>query len=264
MPLSIHCSRLGQIPSAGGSSNSTMFLSRYWGWNWAVFIWTDCWTSGTQWKAQPFFEALESLKTPYTISPAAQTLAQLKQQTPSAQALQHQLDHYQLSQDCFSSLGRSQISTPYVFVQIQPVQVYVFNTGFQIRHSHLFSLEELSVRLYKKHSLWSSTCQNLWPKPVQKFMCHASARTYTVKKGQWIQIIDVSGKQCSDFLAFDQHALAQGVEIGLDAVATRTVLGRRTQTWITFSFLWYRHAKPSRSSTRYCRTPWYVFNCLQP
>ncbi len=53
----------------------------------------------------------------------------------------------------------------------------------------------------------------------------ATARTYEVKAGEWIQIIDVAGKQCSDFLAFDRQALEQGHEVGLDALATRTVLG---------------------------------------
>lgn len=53
----------------------------------------------------------------------------------------------------------------------------------------------------------------------------ASARSYEVQAGEWIQIIDVSGKQCSDFLAFDREALEHGKEIGLDATATRSVLG---------------------------------------
>ena len=56
-------------------------------------------------------------------------------------------------------------------------------------------------------------------------IAHATARTYEVKKGEWIQIIDVSGKQCSDFIAFDKQALEQGVVLGLDATATRTVMG---------------------------------------
>ncbi|HAD31708.1 MAG TPA: aminomethyltransferase, partial [Methylophaga sp.] len=53
----------------------------------------------------------------------------------------------------------------------------------------------------------------------------ASAKTYEVQKGEWIQIIDVHGKQCSDFVAFDKQALEQGIEVGLDATATRTVMG---------------------------------------
>jgi aminomethyltransferase len=53
----------------------------------------------------------------------------------------------------------------------------------------------------------------------------ATAQTYEVKKGEWIQIIDVSGKQCSDFIAFDKQALEQGSVLGMDATATRTVMG---------------------------------------
>ncbi|EGD57579.1 glycine cleavage T protein (aminomethyl transferase) [Novosphingobium nitrogenifigens DSM 19370] len=53
----------------------------------------------------------------------------------------------------------------------------------------------------------------------------ADARAFRVKAGDYIQIIDVEGKQCSDFLAFDADALGQGVELGLDATVTRTLMG---------------------------------------
>ncbi|CAN3127243.1 DUF1989 domain-containing protein [Mycobacterium sp. smrl_JER01] len=53
----------------------------------------------------------------------------------------------------------------------------------------------------------------------------ATACSYQVKTGQFIQIIDVAGRQCSDFLAFDARALADGREFGLDATTTRTVGG---------------------------------------
>jgi aminomethyltransferase len=52
----------------------------------------------------------------------------------------------------------------------------------------------------------------------------ASARAYRVAAGDYIQIIDVEGKQCSDFLAFDAAALADGQEFGLDAATTRTLM----------------------------------------
>lgn len=62
--------------------------------------------------------------------------------------------------------------------------------------------------------------------PVQEIhVPHSSARVYRVKAGEWIQIIDVAGKQCSDFIAFDAQALERGEEITLDAVATRTLAG---------------------------------------
>ncbi len=53
----------------------------------------------------------------------------------------------------------------------------------------------------------------------------AQAKAYRVKAGDYIQIIDVAGRQCSDFLAFDAAALARGEEFGLDATTTRTLMG---------------------------------------
>ena len=53
----------------------------------------------------------------------------------------------------------------------------------------------------------------------------ASALSYEVRAGEYIQIIDVQGKQCSDFLAFHAGKLQAGVERGLDGVVTRTLMG---------------------------------------
>jgi aminomethyltransferase len=58
----------------------------------------------------------------------------------------------------------------------------------------------------------------------------ATAEAYHVAAGDYIQILDVEGRQCSDFLAFDAHALAQGRELGLDTTATRTLMGRSSST----------------------------------
>ena len=52
-----------------------------------------------------------------------------------------------------------------------------------------------------------------------------TAQSYTVKEGQYIQIVDVEGRQCSDFLAFNARKLDKGVERGLDLSATRTFMG---------------------------------------
>ena len=53
----------------------------------------------------------------------------------------------------------------------------------------------------------------------------ASAIAYEVKAGEYIQVIDVSGRQCSDFLAYDSGLLQRGIERGLDATTTRTLMG---------------------------------------
>jgi aminomethyltransferase len=53
-----------------------------------------------------------------------------------------------------------------------------------------------------------------------------TARSYTVAKGQTIQVIDVAGRQCSDFVAFNRRALDRGIEQELDPTVTRTLGGR--------------------------------------
>ncbi len=53
----------------------------------------------------------------------------------------------------------------------------------------------------------------------------ATAASYEVKEGEYIQIIDVQGKQCSDFLAFNRDKLERGLERGLDATTTRSLMG---------------------------------------
>ncbi len=54
----------------------------------------------------------------------------------------------------------------------------------------------------------------------------ATATAYRVAAGDYIQIVDISGKQCSDFIAFDAAGLAAGEEWGIDATATRTLMGQ--------------------------------------
>ena len=53
----------------------------------------------------------------------------------------------------------------------------------------------------------------------------ATASSYEVGAGQWIQVIDVDGRQCSDLVAFNAHRLQEGKERGIDPTTTRTLLG---------------------------------------
>ncbi len=52
-----------------------------------------------------------------------------------------------------------------------------------------------------------------------------TAEAYEVKAGEFIQIIDVQGRQCSDFQALSVAGLDRGHELCLDATATRTLMG---------------------------------------
>ena len=51
-----------------------------------------------------------------------------------------------------------------------------------------------------------------------------TARAFEVKAGDYIQVIDVEGKECSDFQCFDAQQLQAGVERCLDATTTRTLM----------------------------------------
>ena len=62
--------------------------------------------------------------------------------------------------------------------------------------------------------------------PVQDLLVkNATARAYAVKAGQYIQIVDVDGKQCTDFQCFSQAKLDQGLQLPLDVTTTRTLMG---------------------------------------
>ncbi|OQM76207.1 DUF1989 domain-containing protein [Manganibacter manganicus] len=53
----------------------------------------------------------------------------------------------------------------------------------------------------------------------------ATAEAYFVKAGDYIQIIDVDGRQCTDFQCFSARKLDKGRDLALDVTATRSVMG---------------------------------------
>lgn len=62
--------------------------------------------------------------------------------------------------------------------------------------------------------------------PVADIRVHTqTAESFFVKAGDYIQIIDVDGRQCSDFECFSARKLDQGIEHALDVTTTRTLMG---------------------------------------
>ncbi|MFP7674880.1 trimethylamine-oxide aldolase Tdm [Marivita sp. S0852] len=51
----------------------------------------------------------------------------------------------------------------------------------------------------------------------------ATAEAYFVKAGDYIQILDVDGRQCTDFQCFDARKLDKGIAHPLDVTTTRTI-----------------------------------------
>ncbi|MGC3937617.1 DUF1989 domain-containing protein [Roseobacter sp. EG26] len=62
--------------------------------------------------------------------------------------------------------------------------------------------------------------------PVSDIRIHTqTAEAYFVKAGDYIQIIDVDGRQCTDFECFSARKLDKGIEHALDVTTTRTLMG---------------------------------------
>ncbi len=53
----------------------------------------------------------------------------------------------------------------------------------------------------------------------------ATAQSYLVKAGEYLQVLDIEGRQCSDFQAFPLAQLDRGIERCLDMTTTRTLMG---------------------------------------
>lgn len=66
------------------------------------------------------------------------------------------------------------------------------------------------------------------PEPFGKIrdewrVSRGTAKAYEVKKGQFLQVIDVEGQQCSDFMAMRSQALDEGLERYIDSTVSRTM-----------------------------------------
>jgi aminomethyltransferase len=64
------------------------------------------------------------------------------------------------------------------------------------------------------------------------------AKAYEVKAGEFIQILDVKGRECSDFQAFSLRALDRGLEREIDPTTTRSLMGSLYPSPGIFSKYW--------------------------
>ena len=68
------------------------------------------------------------------------------------------------------------------------------------------------------------------PDPLADPLVHINiqpgeAKPYMVKEGEFIQVLDVQGRECSDFQAFSLRALDKGLERDIDPTTTRSLMG---------------------------------------
>lgn len=157
------------------------------------------------------------------------TQAQLQQGRASATRLQQQFLTWGLTETQLQqSLHLEADQLPCMIGatdQTGPINLVVIAPGTDMLPEQQAAVTELNVTLWLLPERAPELPDPL-AEPVQDIhVPHSSARVYRVKAGEWIQIIDVAGKQCSDFIAFDEAALAEGDEVTLDAGATRTLAG---------------------------------------
>ncbi|KJE34849.1 aminomethyltransferase [Thalassospira sp. HJ] len=76
------------------------------------------------------------------------------------------------------------------------------------------------------HDTYSFALPDPLADPVVDLRVHSStAEAYEIKAGDYIQILDVDGRQCTDFQCFDARKLDRGIQNPLDVTTTRTLMG---------------------------------------
>lgn len=161
----------------------------------------------------------------FPVASADSTLRQLAEGSPAAQRLQDCFDRWRvpagyLEQALVFAAGE----LPQLPIAADAVLI-IIAAGERMLVDQQQAPSELLVELYCSQSQYGDLPEPLAPVLAEYRVAHSSALVYEVQAGQWIQVIDVEGRQCSDLIAFDLDALRAGQEVMLDATATRTVQG---------------------------------------
>ncbi|MGB1388152.1 MAG: DUF1989 domain-containing protein [Paracoccaceae bacterium] len=81
--------------------------------------------------------------------------------------------------------------------------------------------------------------------PLQDFnILPGNATAFEVRKGEFIQVLDVQGRECSDFQAFSRRALDSGLEREIDPTTTRSLMGSLYPNPGIFSKYWSVDQEP--------------------
>ncbi|MEM7242802.1 MAG: DUF1989 domain-containing protein [Pseudomonadota bacterium] len=83
------------------------------------------------------------------------------------------------------------------------------------------------IRISKKPA--GNALEEFLPEPLgdirEEFtVAKGTAQSYTLREGEYVQIIDAEGQQCSDFMAFRSKGLDRGEEWMIDTTSTRSMV----------------------------------------
>ncbi|SLN40655.1 DUF1989 domain-containing protein [Pseudooctadecabacter jejudonensis] len=106
-----------------------------------------------------------------------------------------------------------------------PAALWVINVSRVA--DHVAGVSSGAVEVHVKRAAASNL---VLPPPLGKLrdeftVSRATAQAYRLNKGETVQVIDVDGQQCSDFMAFRSRGLDAGVEQLIDSTVTRSMVG---------------------------------------
>ncbi len=159
------------------------------------------------------------------VAPARATLDLLEEDGTASARLGYSLQRWKISgEQLEQALVYRAADLPDVEIQKDGVLV-IIAAGTRMQVDQQQPPTELTVEVWCSQSEYNDLPEPL-AEPVAEYrIANSTAGVYEVKAGQWIQVIDVEGRQCSDLIAFDLAALREGREVMLDATATRSVQG---------------------------------------
>lgn len=88
---------------------------------------------------------------------------------------------------------------------------------------------DLEIKVQRKN-INNNKLEYFLPEPMsdtkeEYLIKDSTALAYEVKVGDFIQVIDIYGQQCSDFMAFNAPHLQHGKEFSIDTTVTRNIVG---------------------------------------
>ena len=115
------------------------------------------------------------------------------------------------------------------FIAIEDGFIIFAATGEDMQVDHQNSPTDIEV-LIERNNNTQNKLEKFLPEPLantkDEFLIkNSTAMTYEIKKGDYIQIIDLYGRQCSDFMAFDSNELQKGKESSIDTTVSRAIHG---------------------------------------
>jgi aminomethyltransferase len=103
----------------------------------------------------------------------------------------------------------------------------------------------LSIQRANPGLLWTPPLPEPLADPIDEFSIRpGTAQAYRIAAGDYIQVLDVAGRQCSDFVALRQAELERGIELDLDQTVTRTLNGNAYPAPGLFSKFFDRQMQP--------------------